>query len=212
MLTDSEIERLQLLSDPPEWFAEFVDLLLSDEDGSVVMLKAYFDASGRESGLFCVAGYLFHGAQAKKFAKEWSREFDKYDGFHMTGLQNLKGNYRDVSPLERDRLTKRAVQIIRRRITSGVVVSCWTKDIDRHSPKFIRGFSHAYPVLCHVAMGYLGQWVQENRRDDIAYMFETGDPFQAQANDLMSATEKSPELKEHYRYRSGMSRRMLNLG
>jgi hypothetical protein len=47
----------------------FDDLIeaIAPDGGPIAVLRAYFDASQRECGVFTVAGYLFDSAQARKF-------------------------------------------------------------------------------------------------------------------------------------------------
>lgn len=167
------------------------------------MLQAYFDASSRASGIFCVAGFAFAKSRLKKFETQWWTLFGKYGGCHMKDLVHRRGPFRGLSTAETDDLLKRAVAIIHRRMSYGIVVSCEVAEINSLLPRFIQGFEHAYPVCCHLAMLNLGIHLEEiGRPEKIAYFFETGDPFSSSAKKFMSNAAGMPILRDTYRYQS----------
>jgi hypothetical protein len=166
------------------------------------VLKAYFDASKRESGTFCVAGYAFTSSQVKKFDREWWALFGGYGGCHMTDLANKRGAFEGISEKEASRLVRGAIAIIKRRAAYGAVISCELPEIDRLLPKWIIGFQHAYPVCCHLAMTAMGNFIADKRGDSISYFFESGDLYSGVAHWFMGRTEDVPELKESYRHYS----------
>jgi hypothetical protein len=167
------------------------------------VLHAFFDASRRESGTFCVAGYAFAREQVKAFDKEWWKVFGKYGGCHMKELAHRVGRFKGIEKAESDRLIKAAIKIITSRISFGVAVSCELPEIDVLLPKWMQGFEHAYPVCCHLAMTVLGHQVIESGHDDeIAYFFETGDQYSGAAHRFMARTDDVLELKQSFRHRS----------
>ena len=98
---------------------------------------------------------------------------------------------------------KGAVKIINKRMSYGVVISCALQEIHALLPKWIKGFEHAYPVCCHLAMGRLGMLLTDNgRRDGIAYFFESGISTRVQLATSWDALGTSPELKESYQHAS----------
>lgn len=166
-----------------------------------MVLQAYFDASERPSGLFCVAGYAFATPQVKKFDKEWRAVFGNYGGCHMKELAHCRGRFSGISHLEAGELQKRAVRVIKDRASFGVVVSCNLKEIGELLPSWIDGFQHAYPVCCNVAMTALGVKLDLcGISDDVAYFFEDGDQFSGVAHRFMSRTDDVPELKLSYHH------------
>ncbi len=166
-----------------------------------MLLEAYFDESERPSGIMCVAGYAFAVPQARKFVKQWSHLFSDYGGFHMKEFAHCKGRFLGISPTERDRLMREAVKIINARMTAGVAVSCKLPEMQKVSPKWIRGFGHAYPVCCHWAMNALCLVLRsEGITDSISYFFEKGHPHEAEARDFVKSASLSPELKKMYKH------------
>lgn len=169
-------------------------------------MRAYFDASKRQSGVFTVAGYLFDSAQARKFRREWREVFGDYKcGLHMTDLAGLGGEYKK-SGLNRpkaDEMVREAVSIIRKRMMCGVAVSCWVQDVENHSPQWIKGFKSPYSICCHLAMSAMAMWtVKNDSRSGIAYAFEAGDRYASEANYMMSNAAIHPEVQRGYQYKS----------
>jgi hypothetical protein len=182
-------------------FDDLVDILAAD--GVVAVLRAYFDASQRTSGVFTIAGYLFDSYQARKFRRDWNQVFGPYGGLHMTDLAALQGRYRGrVTRAQSHDMCHSAVEIIRQRMTCGVVVSCWVQDIQTHSPRWIRGYGYPYAVCCHLAMAAMGIWARDHDyRTGIAYVFENGDEHAAEATTLMR-NAGHPLIQSQYQYRS----------
>ncbi len=168
----------------------------------VVMLEAYFDESERKTGVFCVAGYVFAPSQAKKFSKEWASLFNGYaGGCHMVDLAQRTGAFKGILPAEQQRLIVEAVKIINKRVSHGVAVSCNIDEVNHLSPKWIRGFGHAYPVLCHLAMTEVGMFLRRtNNANRVIYIFEAGHPSEAEARDFVHNALRSPVAKESYRH------------
>jgi uncharacterized protein DUF3800 len=185
------------------FFLDLLDTLLPEENGVLAVLHAYFDASHRPSGTFCVAGYAFAKEQAKAFDDDWRKVFGKYGGCHMKELAHRAGRFKGIDKAEADRLIKAAVKIITRRISFGVAISCDLPEILALLPRWLQGFEHAYPVCCHLAMTMLGNHVTESgHEDDIAYFFESGDEYSGAAHRFMMRTDEVPEMKKSYRHRS----------
>lgn len=184
-------------------FYAVLDIVLPDgAAGYLVVLKAYFDASERANGTFCVAGYAFTKAQVKKFDKAWWRLFGKYGGCHMTDLANKNGAFSSISDKEARRLIKEAVAIINKRISYAAVISCNVHEMEALLPRWIVGFKGAYPVCCHLAMHAMGNIVREQEPSRIAYAFESGDRYQGEAHAFMSRVLDTPTLKDSYRHSS----------
>jgi hypothetical protein len=164
------------------------------------MLEAYLDESERTGGVFCIAGYLFVPRQARRFAKEWTQLFGP-KGAHMVDLCARRQQFKDLSRQECDRLIKEAVKIIKYRMTFGVVVSCDARQVDQHSPKFIVGFGHAYPVCCHLVMGVTGEWAREHRPGEkVTFIFEAGHKYESEANHFVCDALGSLGMKDYWQY------------
>lgn len=164
------------------------------------MLYAYFDESERQGGVFCVAGFAFVPHQAKKFTKEWSRLFADYPGgLHMRHLAHCTGPFSRISIAEQRRLMVEAVKIINRRISAGFAVSCNLAEVELFAPKWIRGFGHAYPLCCHLAMIAVGNFLEKSGSSErVTYVFESGHLYMNEARDFMRNVVQNPAVKESY--------------
>jgi len=182
-------------------FHELLDVLVPKRNGALVVIKGFFDASTRQkSGIFCVAGFAFRKLQLQKFERDWWNLFGKYGGCHMKELVHGIGRFADA---DRDSLIKAAVQILRKRSCFGIVVSCNLHEMNRLLPTWVRGFEHAYPVCCHMAMTALGSKISDSGSDDrVAYFFETGDEYSGCAHDFMNRYCQVPVCKKAYRHSS----------
>lgn len=169
---------------------------------SLSVLQAYFDESGREGGVFCVAGYAFAAEQVKKFAKEWSRLFAQYPGgLHMRDFAHRRRAFKEIEPFEQQCLMVEAVKIINRRMTAGFMVSCNVNEVWQLSPKWIRGFSHAYTLCCHLSMIAVGNFLEESGSSErVTYLFESGHRYESEAREFMRSVVQNPDVKRSYRY------------
>jgi hypothetical protein len=176
--------------------------ILLPKGGTVAMLEAYFDESA-QGGVFNVAGFAFAKPQVKKFSKQWSKLFSPYGFCHMTDLHARQEQFEGINDDEASRLCVEAINIINERTAFGVAVGCNLSEIDDFLPKHIEGFGNAYPFCCHIAMQMLGTLVSESGFDDrIAYVFESGHEYAAEAYRFMAITDGAPVLKAAYRHYS----------
>lgn len=190
-------------------FDEVLDAAMPWEDGMVVMLRAYFDASRRQSGVSCVAGVAFGLDRAKKAEREWRSIFGA-QGCHMTDLHARKGAFKGISDAEADRLCRAAVRAINEHASFIAVVSCDEPEVNRltpretleHSELLMDGMRSAYNCGLHWAMMAMGLLAGCNQR--IQYWFERGDEFQGAARRfLASLNEPNAEpLRQSYCYGS----------
>ena len=115
-------------------FADLVDASIPWDDGTVAMLKAYFDASSRtESGVFCVAGVAFGVDRAKKVERQLKKVFGQRR-CHMTDLHARRGDFAGIDDSEADRLCRGAVGAIKGLATAVAVVSCDIEEVARLTP------------------------------------------------------------------------------
>jgi hypothetical protein len=169
-----------------------------------VIFQAFFDESERSAGgVFAVAGFAFRKTRVKKLNAQWKKLFAQYDGFcHMTDLNARQGQFKGIGDKEASRLTIEAIAIINEHASFGSAVACDLAEIDAHLPKWIEGYGHAYPFLCHQAMHRLGALIsQSGRNDEAAYIFESGHEKQKEAERFMKLVE-TPEMKTVLRHRS----------
>lgn len=183
-------------------FSGFVDLLLPS-GGYLMALHAYFDESARESGVFCVSGYVFESIQAKKFDKEWRALFGSRLPFHMVDLISGRERFKGLSQKDRDTLLRRAVEIINRRMTLGVATCCNTRDFDAIAPRWAVELAHPYSVCAHFCMGLASHWLQEHQdKRRVAYVFESGHKHQPKADRLFRSATHHNQFLALYHYQS----------
>jgi len=128
----------------------------------------------------------------------------------MVDFVARRGAFENVPQWQRDSLVRAIAALINHRIAFGVVISCRIPEVHAVAPRWIEGFGHAYPVLCHLAMGAVGNWAREHTRherslDSVAYIFEAGHGAQCEAQRFMSRIAQDPgaaELYDYYRYGS----------
>jgi hypothetical protein len=179
------------------------EILLPTPRGLLAVLEAYFDESERAGGVFCVAGYVFERASAKKFDREWRTLLGARWPFHMVDLVAGRGRFADLSRRECDRLLRAVVALINHRIVLGVAVSCRIDEVNSVAPKWIRGFGHPYTLCCHLCMASVGTWVRETGRvQRVAYVFESGYQAVGEAQDFLRGASRDPEGPEFYQYYS----------
>jgi uncharacterized protein DUF3800 len=207
--------------DARSWHAFRLPQLLLPQGGFLTVLEAYFDESEREGGIFCVAGYVFTPLQAGRFNVAWHRTMGPYWPFHMSEFvhgRDKKGTKRptkfeSLTQIERDALLRKAVNIINKRIALSISVACSVNDVRRLAPILggaerdvfeSRGlFENAYSLCCYMCMTLLANWILERDLPDrVAYVFESGNRFQAQADQLMRVATFHPALREMVRYKS----------
>lgn len=193
---------------------DLLDALLPDDEGNVVVLRAYVDASSREhvdsvSGakgdLLTVAGYMFESRQrARAFSQRWRDTFgtESFSWADLVARSKPFKHLRDNRP-EHDRLMAAGISIVREFVVGGTVASCWKQDVEGYGPTWIKGFGHAYSIAGHMAISGLSVWARRNNhRSGIAYLIEAGDEGYDELNHLLSYAAKAPIVAEMYQWRS----------
>ncbi len=162
------------------------------------MLHAYFDESERD-GLLCVSGVAFTERGARLLAREYKNVFGSYGGFHMVDLVARADGYKGISSEERVSLIKEAVRIFGDYFSYGVSVTIGLKEYMEQSPTFMRGLGQAYPFLCHLGMTALVELMRAHREEErIAYVFEAGHAYEAEARDFVAMCAATKELRTFY--------------
>jgi hypothetical protein len=189
----------------PVW-DDILEIPLPDGRGLIAVLRAFFDESERdESGVFCVAGCLFEPRAATAFGLEAQRVFGPYGGMHHVDLVHRNLGFKGIGDSDRDRLVVHAADMVKRHITAGVIVSCWTQDVKNFSPDWIRGFSHAYSICCHFAAVSLGGWLRDrypSGSGGVAYIIENNEVHASEAAMFFNAAAHEPGIADFYQYRS----------
>ncbi len=75
--------------------------------------------------------------------------------------------------------------------------------MENFSPKWIKGFSHAYSVAGHMALAGMGTWAKENNlRGGIAYVIEAGDDGYDELSHMLSYAPRSADARDMYQWNS----------
>ena len=117
-------------------FARTLVGLTVPNDGALILLSAYFDASGRAGGAFSVAGFAFGPGRAKKAASSWHRLW-RDTPCHMTDLHTrMEGSdFEGWTKVQAGKRLKDSVAIINRYASNGVAVSCDFKEMNELAPR-----------------------------------------------------------------------------
>jgi len=184
-------------------WSDFVDALLSDDEGLVAVLRAHIDASSRdETGLFAVSGYLIESGQSRRFRQQWRATFGDAP-FSWADLVARSQQFEGITHPEKDALIKAGVGHVREHFIAGAVVSCWNQDVQRFSPRWIRGWGNAYSLCCHICATAIGHWAKQNNyKGGIAYILEAGDDYHSEAEHLLSYAAKVDVVRDAYQWRS----------
>lgn len=190
------------------WTAARLPELLLPKGGLLAVLEAYFDESGRPGGTFAVGGYVFLPKHHKKFDAAWRRLMYPFWPFHMKEFVHRRDKidrrttFESLSDADRDRLIRDAVKIINRHTKLCISIACNSRDVERLRPG-LRGLNSAYSVCCHMCMVLLGMWIERNKLPhQVAYVFEAGNEFQAEAEDVMRGAQRDSVTKQHCRYKA----------
>jgi len=114
----------------------------------------------------------------------------------MRDLTHRSRAFRGIRSEEQQRLVIEAVKIINRRISAGFAVSCNIREVELLSPKWIRGFRHAYALCCHLSMVAVGNFLSKTgSADRVNYVFESGHPHEAEARDFMRHAVQNSDIR-----------------
>jgi hypothetical protein len=172
-------------------------------------LTAYFDESDGSGRLpiTSVGGYLFEpdqynafDAKLKALCKDIGIEF-----FRTTDCLHGSGQFARFGPGHPicERAERAAISLIREHAILGVggAVSEATFNLLVPVAGLPLLFNTPYSMLCNWCLAEIGRWANGvNFHGKIAYLFESGNDHQSEANTSMDWASKQPILREHYRY------------
>jgi len=161
------------------------------------MLEAYFDASKRDGGILCVAGFAY-GIDRAKTAMRALRTTWGEKQFHMTDLHSRPERHYGFTKAEAHDIFERTVQIPIANASFGIAVSCRLDEIQRLAPTqadpgsrdILSGFRTGYALCCHAAMAALGDLAGPGT--SIAYFLEHGDEHQGEAREFIRLMTSHP--------------------
>lgn len=173
----------------------------------MALIHAYFDESGsdQEDRFFCVAGYIFEKNPCLQLDWEWRALLDGFglEFFRMSDCAHGNGPFAKLTKQERDRAARTAIGSITRHAKVGVCTAISEALVLRLEKDPVDPLASAYSLLCYLSLLGVKQWADEaDFSGRIAYFFEAGHRFQAQANALMQDVFRLPEEREAFRYAS----------
>jgi hypothetical protein len=176
----------------PDYFCWLLDRVKPWSGGYAVVLQAYFDASRRNGGTFCVAGYAFGDDRAKKATRAWQQLWGETRS-HMTDMHNLRGAFKGWDKNQTGRRLQDAVPLINGGASFGVAVSVSMAEFERLAPQtadpgskaLLGGFRTPYGFCCHLAMAAIAS-LSGGPANDIAHFFESGDDNQFESQEFMA--------------------------
>lgn len=189
-----------------EFAARLLEILAPEPSAIVVMIEAYFDESGTHGGspAMCVAGYIYDRKNSVQIDKKWKAVLDKYNlpYFHMVDCAHGNRPFNRLTKEECINAAKDMIGIINEHASFGqyalVVKSIFDDKMHPHNP-----WKSAYTWCCYMALQGVGEWCDRvNYQGKVAYFFESGHRFQAQANNLLDAISRSEAFRQRFRYGS----------
>lgn len=177
------------------------DLSYFDGASAVVVMVSYYDASEIGDHL-AIGGLLFRKKNIKPFEKEWRAMLRKHGltHFHMTDCNAGEGEYKTLERDERDASAREAIRLIIKYATKGVIFSVSKTDFAE-----IIGSNGFMPNPFT-----LGAWYSlfdtryyadtNDTKARIAYVFESGDDHQSDAENLLTGISEEPTRAESFYY------------
>jgi hypothetical protein len=175
-------------------------------------LGAYFDESVRETDApepISVAGYIFKPRGYRHFIRKWERMLESAGPeptthFHMTHLYARSYEYEGWKPDERAEVLRQAVDAIRKHTFCGISVLFSQTEFEQYAPpEWPIVYGSIYSVSCQVALRVTAYWMDQNNcHHPVAYVFESGNKFWDEANDVMAAIGTDDGMKREYHYQS----------
>jgi len=164
------------------------------------LLESYFDESGSHEGspVLCVAGYLYNKADCLNLDWQWKEVLDQYGLPYFRMVDCAHGNepFDKLSKDDRIAVATRMIELIKKYMTYGFSVTIDETQYDTWRKDQYPLFGSAYTWCCWMSLIAVGSWAAKFGFDGkIAYFFEAGHKFQAEANKVMNETIDLPEFK-----------------
>jgi hypothetical protein len=169
-----------------------------------VMLTAYFDDSGTDSGsrVAVVAGYLGSTANWKRFAEEWRGLLSEYKITIMrrADLENFRGEFRNWDGEFRTEFVRKVHAIIHRYTYSGVGSAILKDDFEKTLPvEFSRDWGNMYSCSAYFCTLAIDRWcTQHNYDGPVNFVFEAGTIGAGQISTMFRALHKDLWCREQY--------------
>lgn len=164
-------------------------------------LRAYIDASHKDTGVFTVAGYAFGFDGASKASKKWQSRLDGRT-FHMTDLSARRGEFDKFTREESGQLLKDLVSILSKHSVCCAAVSININEFgsrlptsstnDHGSKQILKGFRTPYAFCFHMLMTHFRGLVlrKGGNQREINYIVETGDNGEGDVREYLGFVEK----------------------
>jgi len=157
------------------------------------------DESGTHQGspVMSMAGYIFSKEQAHRFSRDWGKDLRRFGlpFAHMTDCALGKGNYKNMSMIERVASEKALIAHTRHRSLFGIAVAIY---LNRYNKLFGQGrFDHnPYTFCLGLCVTAINRWAETTRyKGRFAYIFESGHEAAAEAHGVMRGFQQHPNGK-----------------
>jgi hypothetical protein len=185
-----------------------LEVLLPQDRGYAVLMLAFFDESGTETGsrLMCVAGYVFTPESYRQFDLEWA---DKLRAagigyWHTVRSVRQRGPFAGKTDREVAALARALRGSIYHHAAIGAVASVCEGEFNTMAPAgWFDDYGTAYTVCAQICLSRIQLWADENGIDGpFAYFFESGHRDQKEANAHMHLVATDANLRAQFRYGS----------
>lgn len=162
-----------------------------------------------------MGGYVFDEAGEQEFTREWLRFLKPFSRrgikvFHANKCHGLKGEFDVMDKEDKENLFTSLIALTRQTaklgMVSGIRDEVFKTVIARN--KFQTFTGSKYTVCALRSLTLIAQWANENKfNGKIVYQFESGNEHQGEANAMMNAIKKSPQMRVTYYYHTMSSLR-----
>ena len=108
-------------------------LALADQDGKVIVLKAYMDESGTHDGspVITVSAYLARPAAWRDWTKKWNAQKKPIKVVHATDCANLEGEFKGWDDARRNEYVAKLLPVLAESDIPGVVVGIQMHEFEK---------------------------------------------------------------------------------
>jgi len=194
------------------------DLQSGNDLVGIMKLKGFFDASGGHGGVdhkgheaptAIVAGYFASGFRWQEFEKKWAEFLKKHhiSHLHATHLYAGKNEYAGWTETQKMNAIHDAITLIENHVLFGMVRMLDIADYNQfitEVPESVAEFKSPYHT-CAVFTCWGGRTYADRLKytDSISYVFEKGDPHQAELLAAHTEIARNKVMAPLFRFREG---------
>jgi hypothetical protein len=190
-------------------FLESLLAAVSNFDGHIFVLNAFFDETGTNQGhrVTAVAGFLFDEEGLQRFNNGWNKiGGDLKEPYRTYDCANRKGQFEnnpEWPPWRCDQLMGGLAVVSSETRIAGFIASTQQTDFAKVSAD-MPGFSwlcrSIYSVAVLQCLDMVGWFARQRGEQDVHYWFESGDEHEEETRDIVKQASLDPILKKRFRY------------